>query len=315
MDSMFKVKQITMKVLSNPIVNAPMRGLLAAEWARRLIPDPILTRIPVNKTFEVPVEDGGSFRMVSDGFDSIANRVYWRGHIYFEPYTWPIFRRMILGARSFIDVGANVGFYTLLAAAMRPTLPIMAFEPVPNVASVLRQNIKASRFTNVTVQECALTDYDGTVTFNLPKQQTLPVGATIATDHFVPMVQLEVRAARLDTIVPSAESFPVDFLKIDTETTEPAVLRGMSRILRESRPTMICEVLRTHTSDGLYAVLDEFGYEYYWISRHGLIKQTRLQGDPEVIDQNFFFITPERKAELLAASGATTLEECFRLNG
>jgi hypothetical protein len=68
-------------------------------------------------------------------------------------------------------------------------------------------------------------------------------------------------------------------LKIDTETTEPAVLRGGARLLAERRPWIVCEVLQGHTEDALEEIIGPLGYRRYHIRAGGeLVEAERLEG-------------------------------------
>jgi len=61
----------------------------------------------------------------------------------------------------FFDIGANAGFYTFFAAARRPQARIVAVEPDPELASMLRHNIAANNLVNVDVEVAGLSDVDG----------------------------------------------------------------------------------------------------------------------------------------------------------
>jgi len=64
---------------------------------------------------------------------------------------------------TFVDIGANAGFFTFFIAGKRPDARVLAFEAISHLAELIDFNIKANRLTNVTVDNVALWDHEGTV--------------------------------------------------------------------------------------------------------------------------------------------------------
>lgn len=81
------------------------------------------------------------------------------------------------------DIGANVGLYTLFAAKACPSGEVIAFEPYPPNAELLKQDIKRNNLQNVSVIEVALSDTTGTTRFSVPEQSSFGIGTpSISTD-------------------------------------------------------------------------------------------------------------------------------------
>ncbi len=77
-------------------------------------------------------------------------------------------------------------------------------------------------------------------------------------------------------------------MKIDTETTEPAVIRGMSATLATCRPDIVCEVLPGwQTEPQLEAMLEPLGYRFYLLTPRGLVRNEHIVGSPD--DRNWLF--------------------------
>jgi FkbM family methyltransferase len=116
----------------------------------------------------------------------------------------------------YIDVGANVGVYSLWAADLGAR--VIAIEPDPVAASRLRANVQLNPGISVTVVEAAAAEHDGTTTLTTGLDAENRLGG-----------EREVRAARLDSIV---EGEPVVAgIKIDVEGAERLVLEGAFRLL------------------------------------------------------------------------------------
>jgi hypothetical protein len=87
--------------------------------------------------------------------------------------------------------------------------------------------------------------------------------------------------ANLDTL---------DLIKIDTEMTEPAVLRGGKNIIDKSKPFIICEVLDDASSMALTAMLLPLGYRFFHIAGKGLRETKVVEHDPIFEYANFLFV-------------------------
>ena len=70
-------------------------------------------------------------------------------------------------ASSIFDIGANIGFYALLAGAIKEKGSIFAFEPVSRIFELLKDNININMFSNVIPIQKVVTDYEGVITFML----------------------------------------------------------------------------------------------------------------------------------------------------
>ena len=140
----------------------------------------------------------------------------------------------------FVDVGANVGFFSLLAArhlGARGT--IVAFEAHPRVAATLRRNL-ARNSVRADVRAVAVGAVDGRTTLHVAAH---PGGSTIAADAATDEVsRVAVDVVTLDRLV-EAGSIPVpDVVKIDVEGAEDAVLDGLERTARAHAPTLVIEL-------------------------------------------------------------------------
>jgi FkbM family methyltransferase len=126
---------------------------------------------------------------------------------------------------TFVDIGANVGFHTVLAAQLvGPAGRVVAIEPSPWALGLLRANVWRSRST-VEVLPVAAADASGTV--RLVAAADHRSGAHLSADG-----DIEVEAIRLDDVLAHAA---VDVLKVDVEGAETLVLRGARRLVERSR--------------------------------------------------------------------------------
>lgn len=137
---------------------------------------------------------------------------------------------------TFVDVGANIGIWTLVAAsAVGSAGKVFSFEPNPNTFRKLVANIdRNNRAGIVTAHQRAVSDIDGSVSFACPAQHNL---SAIANDVTAGNT-ITVTAVSLDSALHGAK---VDGIKLDTEGHELAALQGAAGIIKNASPWLIIE--------------------------------------------------------------------------
>jgi FkbM family methyltransferase len=136
----------------------------------------------------------------------------------------------------FVDVGANVGYFTLLAASLGAS--VIAYEPTPGVFERLRQNVALNNFTRVVLVNAAVADQPGTLTLYQSPDDPEANNIFGEGSHAV-----EVPSVTLDEDLTNRGVQKIDLLKIDAEGAEPLVLAGATTLfLLSPAPTIIIEV-------------------------------------------------------------------------
>lgn len=195
------------------------------------------------------------------------------------------------GIGSALDIGANVGLYAWLAAA-HTQRRVFAFEPTPELAHALSQIAKRNQLA-IDIETVALADRDGTATLYL--SDSTDSSNSLAQGFRSSSASIEVNIQTLDEFVTEFNVHPYA-IKIDTETTEPAVLNGGPETLRR-RPWLIVEVLAKRTESELMEAIEPFGYNWYRIDDHlPLQPRSEIEGDPEHRWLNWLF-APEPPSE------------------
>jgi FkbM family methyltransferase len=244
--------------------------------------------------------NGATLRLWSLGDDWIANQVFWRGWDGYEPETAAPFFQLATTARTVLDVGAHVGYFAILAALANPEARVYAFEPAPVAAARLRRNVAINEVAaRVTCVPSAVGAKDGSAEFFHPTVVGVPSSAGLVrafVDARGHSTSSRVDVVAVDSFVRTHDIRSVDLVKIDTETTEPDVLRGMRGVLARDRPSVICEVLKGgDAGEQLEDVLRGLDYRSYALTERGVEPRSRVT--PELASRNYLF-APAEKASL-----------------
>lgn len=162
----------------------------------------------------------------------------------------------------FFDVGANVGFYTLLASRIvGSTGRTIAFEPSPRNIAYLRRHVALNKAANVTIVPVACADQTGIELFRDGENNALGhlVDAADERDYeCAPRASL-VATLALDKVAEKLHVVP-DVIKIDVEGAELRVLHGAASLLTDVRPTVLLSTHSDELRDSCLLYLRNIGY-------------------------------------------------------
>jgi len=206
-----------------------LSGISSSSFAGKLLRYP-LRLIPSGT--RVPILQGsikGWYWIVGSG-----NHGYWLGsyeHAHRRQFEKHVFKDNVV-----YDVGAHVGFYTLLASSLvGDGGHVVAFEPLSENQKYLNLHLSMNRVTNVTVVNKAVSDRVDIVQFHRHENSTM---GGISSDG-----EMSVPSTSLDEWLEHSEIPPPNCIKIDVEGAECLVLEGAQKILSTYRPTIF---LSTH---------------------------------------------------------------------
>jgi FkbM family methyltransferase len=145
----------------------------------------------------------------------------------YERFTARLLARVVRRCSLFIDVGANYGFYSFLAATSHPQIEVLALEPVPETAEIFERSRQSLALERVRLRQLAASDADGTAHFLV--SQSAENCSFYPHPAAPPLRQVEVQTARVDTLLAGRTPVPT-LVKIDVDGHELAVLRGMSGV-------------------------------------------------------------------------------------
>jgi FkbM family methyltransferase len=188
----------------------------------------------IGRPFDLSVYGGLKLRAYPDSHEA-SRFIYFGGLPDYAEMTF--IRRFLRPGDWVIDGGANVGTYTLLAAALvGSTGRVDAFEPAPLEASRLRENVERNRLRQVHVHEAALADASGEGSFTVDR----PSGNRLSRTEDA---RANVKVVSLLTI-DSALPMTYTMAKLDLEGAEPLALRGaVEHLANGSPPVLLLELV------------------------------------------------------------------------
>jgi FkbM family methyltransferase len=159
----------------------------------------------------------------------------------------------------FYDVGANAGFFSLVGASLvGPGGKVVAFEPHPETARQLSEQVKINGAHQIDVVVAAVSDRVGKAEFSDDTSSVMAALTDVRPDR---QGRFKIWV-NLTTIDRELQSRPApDVIKIDVEGAELDVLRGASRLLREKRPMLLVELHSPEIAAAYARLMTELGYE------------------------------------------------------
>lgn len=203
--------------------------------------------------------------------DWLGQHVYATGD--YEPPTSKLISQIVAPGDCVIDIGANIGFFTLLLAKqVGPTGHVFSFEAIPDLRAAIESNIRLDQFENISLFDTAASDREGTFEFFLGPESHLGISSLRPIQRASESIQ--VKTTPLDCL--GFEKHRIAMAKIDVEGAELAVLRGMREILDRDHPDLVLEVTDKFlnefgdSGEELFELLQSFGYKIYEICDEGL---------------------------------------------
>jgi len=202
----------------------------------------------------------------------------------YETHVTNVMRPLLKPGMVVVDIGANVGYYALLAASrIGKSGSVHAFEPNEADCALLTMSLAANGFQNVILHKVAVADFDGVVGYDTG-------GSNGAISRDDPNSrQFQVQAVKLDSLLPDEKR--IDLLKMDIEGAEGLALAGMTQLIARHRPIIFTEFFplalqrRSHlTAEEYLNCLRDFGYNLHVIHRVGGQNATPQNNEEIMLD-------------------------------
>jgi FkbM family methyltransferase len=252
----------------------------------------IFAKTPIGRLYPVKVVGAGVMRAARKG------KVELDGHTFFldksdsnrmsirdkyEPLQTYVIKKLIEPKSHVIDLGANIGYYTMLMArCVGAQGKVYAFEPDPGNLALLKKNIAANGYKNVQVETAAVSNENGRVKLHKEKwnDATPSLWKSGHTTSFI-----EVDSIRLDQFFDQNE-IAIQLIKMDIEGAEAKALDGMERVIKRSPGLVIVTEFLPSVMQSLGTVplnfltrLERHGFKLFNIDEEkGFLEPVTAQG-------------------------------------
>ncbi|MGE3803799.1 MAG: FkbM family methyltransferase [Gemmataceae bacterium] len=182
--------------------------------------------------------DTGDYRIYVDVRDQLVGAAIVSGA--FEPHVTHYLRGLLRPRATFLDLGANVGYFSLLAASLvGPHGKVIAFEPRPDNVALLTLSLRENGFGNVDVHPLAAAE--AALSFKVYPDATSSLSHVVEADREVdhPLPAHVVRAVALDEFLSDLPR--LDVVKADVDGNEFRAFRGLRRLIQRHRPVIVFE--------------------------------------------------------------------------
>jgi FkbM family methyltransferase len=178
----------------------------------------------------------------------------------------------------FYDVGAHIGFFSLLAARIVGSSgSVFSFEADPENAERIKQHASRNGLDHIHVIPLAVWSSPGPLIFELASSNSSRNQGAVISDRSKPNKNtIEVNSISLDAF---AQAYPPpNLVKIDVEGGEAAVLKGSGEVFQSNSPILICEIHSQEAADDVLSWLKSNNYSFQWIKEtHGYPRHLRAK--------------------------------------
>ena len=236
--------------------------------------------------------------------DEISNDIFYSGIFgNYEGFSLKIWNHLCLNAQKsyVLDIGGYTGVYSLIAASANSEIHIETFEPHPKTFLRLQKNIHSNNYKNITLNNFALSDRDGDITFYNSKGIS-PSGFSSINHDFIEKDSGTMICKGIDISNLFQKNYinkKISLIKIDVERAElPLLNLIMDRIIRD-KTCVLCEVLDYESYKNFDELFSKNNYHSIIIDdkKHTAVRVKELNGQKKIGD-NILFIPSDKALDL-----------------
>ena len=248
----------------------------------------------------------GTIKIATNQTSYLTQLLFWNGYKKFE-YS-DIFEQLSTQISTFLDIGSNIGYYSLLAARANPNIQVYAFEPALGPKHFLAKNIYLNRFeNNIYPINLALSHLNGNIDFYEVENEKYKylkynlagegnAGTKTTSRNFI---KNAVKTSTLNQFVLNENISTIDLIKLDTEGTEIHILNSGLESILKFQPIIICETLFNTIENELDTFFNKLEYSFFNHTENGLEKVETIKRETDNGVRNCFFV-PKTKLHLIS---------------
>ena len=218
--------------------------------------------------------------------EHIQRQLFWYG--FYEKKFILTWENFIQKDSVVIDIGANIGYYSLIASKKAAGGKVYSFEPFSGSYHLLKKNIELNHIQNIFPFQLAISNQrDEKILFISDPENSGMTGFTQA-ENFAGETEIATAVA-LEQWVKVHDLKKIDFIKIDIEGSEYDSLLGMKSVLQVFKPVLFIEVSDmllqrfNHDFKDLYNFLQVYGYKPFFIEKPNILKPLLSPAQDELI--------------------------------
>lgn len=203
--------------------------------------------------------------------DWIQQNIYFKGSYENTELNW--IEKNLNPDDVFIDIGANIGIYTLSAAQKISHGKVYSFEPFEQNHNSLLKNIELNPFKNIQVEKLAIAECEKTISLfydDADKNMGMVSSYNVSKKN-----ETIIKAIALDDFVISNKINKIAIIKMDIEGNEWFAFQGMKNVLKNQKPKLLIEVdpeilERTgYTANEIFSFLELLNYKRFYFNENG----------------------------------------------
>ncbi len=239
-----------------------------------------------------------NFYMLLNPTEHIQQQLFWYGC--YEKELGDLLKKMLRANDVFIDIGANIGYFSLLSANISPSVKVISFEPVKALFEKLNENISINDNKNILTINAAIGEVNEQRELFLSDTDNLGMSSFQQPENYSGRKE-KVQVMVFDDWFKTSGLTKIDLIKLDIEGSELAALKGMSAVLEKQKPSLIVEInpetlsLFSLTPLDIYNYLNQFNFDRFLISENGRLEHLNSNEINQTV--NVLFIHMDKKKE------------------
>jgi len=223
-----------------------------------------------------------------------------------EPLETKTIKKYLKKPTNFIDIGAHIGYYSLLGASISKKSKVFAFEPIKENIRVFKKNVNANHFKNITIFPYAVSNMNGKTKL-YPSTEANTGDFRSFDDDLLEINEhrkgITVESIALDDFLINNEMIP-DVIKIDIQGGEMIALKGMKKKLAEAKKLALFTefwprgIISSGESPKIFLrSLTDLGFEIYDINEKKKIIEKK--SNEKLLEENMNKLNPDLHTDLL----------------
>jgi FkbM family methyltransferase len=262
--------------------------------------------ISISGELRIKYGDQISFNIKTNQTCSVTQDLFYEG---VENYEFSeLFIRIIPKCKVFLDIGANVGYFSLLGAKVNNDIKIYAFEPSTGPLHFLKQNVQFNKLNKrIEVIGKAVSDVVGILTFHsVVNKKYSWIEHNLNGSHSLQSQHGREKGLSYPVEVISLEQFKKDFnvakidlIKIDTECTEHLIFRSSMKLINQDRPLIFSEVYDVIKQEIHQEFVRMENYLLFQVSKGSIYPMESILDKAPIENEANYLFVPKEKVELI----------------